>query len=93
MDIKQLIGDGSSFDALPEGIRDFISDLLSGGVRQYAIVAEVDNGSICSLMDVLNEEEHNVFTLLGAITAIQRDYMRLHIESYVEYERLEDDDV
>lgn len=92
MDIKQLIGDSSQFDAMPTGLRDFLAELLAGEIKQFVLVCERQSGTVASIIDILDDDS-NPFTMLGIIESTKRDFMRMEIESRVEYKELEDDDV
>jgi len=89
-DIQKLIG-SPSLETMPEAVRDLMRDLLEGRVRQYAIVAELDDGNIGVGFHVVNEQDLNVYTMLGAIETLKRDYMDMEVPGILDvYQDMQD---
>jgi len=84
MDVRALIGDRLA--ALPEELMPVIDDIVAGKVRSLIVLVELDDdeiGDLCVLD--MNGSRSNRFAVLGAMAAMQRDYLRAHIASRVEY--------
>jgi len=94
MDISKLAGP-SAFDVLPDEIKPLVSLLLEGKIRSMAVVFETNDSDVGDAWFLDIDSESNRYTLLGAIEALKRDYMRLEIESRLEYRpafNLDEDD-
>lgn len=91
MDLKKLIGDKSA--VLPEALLPVIEDLASGEIVSLVVLLETQSGHIGDLFMLdLNDSASNRFAVLGGLVNMQRDFMRLQIESRVPYVEEETDD-
>lgn len=91
MNIDQIIGD-SAMDVLPQGLRDFIADYLSGNVRQFILVVETNEKMMASMIHFVDDETSDVYAMIGALEVVKRDYMRQEVESLVEYKREDEEE-
>lgn len=82
MDTKQLSREAS--DVVPEEIAPFVRALIEGRVKQIAIIAEMDDGNVADTFAIIDPNA-NRFSMIGAMQIQQRDYLRCHIRSRVEY--------
>ena len=77
MELEKLIGELDE-GALPNEINEFLQALLEGRVRQFVIVAELDDGTMFSDYDVLSPEAGS-FAMIGALEVMKHDYMRVEV--------------
>ena len=85
-DIKAMIGD--AHDVLPEPMGQIIKAMIEGRVRQFVFVAEMEDGSVVNCTPTLGAD-FDRYRLLGALEVAKRDYMRLFIDSRVEYQEVD----
>lgn len=87
-DILKAIG-GSEACAIPEQLKPLIQGIIEGKVLQFALIVELDDGAIMDCYPQLDDKA-NSYAMLGAITALERDFLRSRIASRVQY--VEDSD-
>lgn len=79
--------------ALPDEVKTLVVLLLEGRVKSLIIVAELQEGvGFMEGIFVDMEGSHsNRYAVIGALESVKRDFMRLEVESRVDY--LEPDDL
>lgn len=91
MDLQKLIGDKSA--AIPEQLMPIIEGIISGEVVSLVCLIETRDGDIGDLFELnMNDGESNLYAVLGALEALKRDFMRIHVESRVPYVEPEEHD-
>lgn len=88
-ELKRLVGELSP-DVMPEQLKPLISGLLDGTIRQFAVIMEHDDGTFSDCFPTTGENP-NRFAMIGALEVLLRDYMRVHIDSRIEYVKRGDD--
>lgn len=91
MDIKKLIGDKSA--VLPEALMPLVEELAAGEIVSLVVLMETQEGDIGDFFMLdMNDGRSNRFAVLGGLVNLQRDFMRLEIQSRVPYVEEETDD-
>lgn len=81
-DITRLLSENAG--ALPQEAQEFVRMLIEGQVKQFIVVAELNEGLMFDQIEFLDDDADR-FRMLGGIESVKRDYMREVIESRVEY--------
>lgn len=81
-DITRLLSENAG--ALPQEAQEFVRMLIEGQVKQFIVVAELNEGLMFDQIEILDDDADR-FRMLGGIESVKRDYMREVIESRVEY--------
>jgi hypothetical protein len=89
MDLSKLIGMVAE-GVIPEEIAPLVEALIEGRVKQFAAVAELDDGTVIDAFPVLDETA-NRMVMVGALEVVKRDYMRIHVRSRVEYVEIDEE--
>lgn len=76
---------------LPDEVKELVSGLLEGRVKTLIVVAELqDNDFLEGIFVDLDGNTSHRYAVIGAIESVKRDFMRMEVESRVEYLELDD---
>lgn len=73
--------------ALPDEVKTLVVLLLEGRVKSLIIVAELqeDVGFMEGIFVDMEGGHSNRYAVIGALESVKRDFMRMEVESRVEY--------
>jgi hypothetical protein len=79
--------------ALPDEVKTLVVLLLEGRVKSLIIVAELQEGVgfMEGIFVDMEGGESNRYAVIGALESVKRDFMRMEVESRVDY--VEPDDL
>lgn len=73
--------------ALPDEVKTLVGLLLEGRVKSLIIVAELqeDSGFMEGIFVDMEGSYSNRYAVIGALESVKRDFMRMEVESRVDY--------
>jgi len=79
-------------DALPDEVKALVVNLLEGRVKSLIIIAELQDqtGFLEGVFVEREGGESNCYAVIGALESVKRDFMRMEVESRVDYGVMDD---
>lgn len=83
-----------SAPGIPEQVKELVGWLIEGRVADLAMVVTLnDNKTVADCMYCgMDGNAPQPYVTLGAIEALKRDWLRMHIESRMPYQETDTDD-
>ena len=79
-------------DALPDEVKTLVVNLLEGRVKSLIIIAELQDqaGFLEGVFVDMEGGGSNRYAVIGALESVKRDFMRMEVESRVDYVEMDD---
>ena len=79
-------------DALPDEVKTLVVNLLEGRIKSLIIIAELQDqaGFPEGVFVDMEGGESNRYAVIGALESVKRDFMRMEVESRVDYVEIDD---
>ena len=79
-------------DALPDEVKTLVVNLLEGRIKSLIIIAELQDqaGFLEGVFVDMEGGDSNRYAVIGALESVKRDFMRMEVDSRVDYVEMDD---